>query len=96
MALRNFIAIVGYSIVFPAEIKFNSCKRFVKFLFAFLCKNFILFVSSDKVTYFSKNNFSQAEQYYIKVLNYKESRYFGWALFKLAWCYYNYEKYTCC
>ena len=45
---------IGYSIISPNEIKFSFRKRFIKFLFAFLYKNFIFLSSLDNVTCFSK------------------------------------------
>ena len=57
MDSRNFNASIGYSIVLPTEIKFKFFIRFIKLLFAFLCKNSIFLLSFDKATYFSKNNF---------------------------------------
>ena len=57
MVSRNFNASIGYSMVLPVEIKFKFCMRFIKLLFAFLCKNLIFLLSFDKATCFSKNIF---------------------------------------
>ena len=59
MVSRNFIAFIGYSMILSVEIKFKFCMRFIKLLFAFLFRNLIFFLSFDRPTYLSKNNFQE-------------------------------------
>ena len=60
IALRNFIATNGYSIVLPTETKFKFCILFIRLLFAFLCINFTFLLSFDKAIYFSSQDASIA------------------------------------
>lgn len=43
--------------------------------------------------YFDRNKFSKALQHYRASIKFRRSQRYGWALFKLAWCYYNLGQY---
>lgn len=43
--------------------------------------------------YFDRNDFTNAKTNFIGALKYKRSKRYGWAVFKLGWCYYNLGQY---
>ena len=56
MISRNFNASIGYSIVFPEEIRSSFFIRLINDLFALLFKNINFLLSVDKLMCLSKNN----------------------------------------
>src|SRR5690606_36078547 len=43
--------------------------------------------------YFDRNDFRSAMGHYKLAIKYRRSQRYGWALFKLGWCYYNIGQY---